>query len=77
MGLLDRVELERAGDGLQDAVGRVDERAALQPDVVVDAEPGQGGDLLAAQPRHPPLAPGHRQPGRLRADPRAAGGQKL
>jgi hypothetical protein len=77
VGLFGGVELQRAGDGLQDAVGGVAERAALQPDVVVDAQPGQGGDLLAAQPRHPPLAPGHRQPDRLGADPRPAGGQKL
>ena len=77
VGLFGGVELQRAGDGLQDAVGGVGERAALQPDVVVDAEPGQGGDLLAAQPRHPPLAAGHRQPDRLWAYPRPAGGQKL
>lgn len=65
------------GDGLQHAVGGVGERTTLQPDVVVDAEPGEGGDLFPAQPGHPPLASGHGQPGRLGADPRPARGQEL
>jgi hypothetical protein len=77
MGLFGGVEPQCAGDGLQDAVGGVGEGTALQPDVVVDAEPCEGGDLLAAQPWHPPLASGHGQPDRLGADPRPAGYQKL
>ncbi len=62
VGLFGLVELQCAGDGVHDAVGGVGECAAFQADVVVDAEPGQGGDLFAAQAGHAPLASGHRQP---------------
>jgi hypothetical protein len=77
VGLFGGVELQRAGDGVQDTVGGIGERAALQADVVVDAEPGQCGDLFTAQPGHAPLAAGHRQPDRLRAYPRPARGEEL
>ena len=35
-------------------------RAALELGVVLDADPGERGDLAAAQPRHPPVAPAGR-----------------
>src|SRR6201989_2963055 len=43
------VELQRPGDGQQHLVRRVPVAALLQADVVVGADPGEEGDLLAAQ----------------------------
>ena len=43
-------------------------RRLLEPDDVVDADPGQHRQLLAAQPRHPAVQPG-RQPDVLGPDP--------
>ena len=43
------VELERASERLQHALGDAAQVAALQAGVVVDADAGQDGDLLAAQ----------------------------
>jgi hypothetical protein len=56
------VELERAGDGVQDGVGGAPEIAAFQTGVVLDADPGEEGDLLAAQTRHSPMPAPGRQP---------------
>jgi hypothetical protein len=56
MRALGLVELQRAGQRLQHAVGHAVDVAALQPRVVVDAHPGEQRDLLAAQAGYPPLA---------------------
>ena len=49
MGALRLVELQRAGERLEHAVGDAGGVAALQPPVVLDADAGQRSDLLAAQ----------------------------
>ena len=46
------VELQRAGERLQDAVGDAADVAALQSPVVLDAHAGQRRDLLPSQPLH-------------------------
>jgi hypothetical protein len=56
VGALGVVEPQRVGERLEDAVGGTGGVAALQAFVVLDAHPGQGGDLLAPQPGHSPLA---------------------
>ena len=56
VGALGVVELQRLGERLEDGVGGAGGVAAFQALVVLDAHPGQRGDLLASQPRHPPLA---------------------
>lgn len=50
------VQLQRPGQGVQDLLGGLAAASLLQPQVVVDADAGQQGDLLASQARHPPLA---------------------
>ena len=44
------VELQGAGDGVEHGGGDAGDGAAFQLGVVLDADPGQGGDLAAAQP---------------------------
>ena len=56
MGAFGVVELQGAGDGVEDGRGDAGERAAFELGVVLDADPGQGRDLTAAQPGHPPGA---------------------
>ena len=51
--------------------------AALQAGVVVDADPGEQRDLLAAKPRDAPVAAVGRQPGLIRGDPGPPGDQEL
>jgi transcriptional regulator of aromatic amino acid metabolism len=46
------IQMQRAGQRIEHAVGRAAEVAALEAVVVVDAEPGEGGDLLAPQAGH-------------------------
>jgi pimeloyl-ACP methyl ester carboxylesterase len=77
MGALRLVELQGAGDALEDALGRAGCPAALQPDVVVDADSGQERDLFPAQPGHAAVAAVGGQPGLLRGDPRAPGDQEI
>jgi hypothetical protein len=48
------VELQGAGEGIQDAVGDTPEVAALQAGVVLDTDPGQRRRLV----RHPAGLPG-------------------
>src|SRR5580704_5527366 len=50
------LELQRPGDGQQHLVRRVPVAALLQADVVVGADPGEEGDLLAAQARDTAVA---------------------
>jgi hypothetical protein len=70
------VELQGAGHGVEDIVGHAADVALLQAVVPVGADPGQHGDLLAAQPGHPP-APGGRQPDLGGGELGAAGGQEV
>ena len=60
------VELQRAGERVEHAVGDAAHVAALQARVVRDADARQHGDLLAAQAGHA-ARPVGRQPGLLRA----------
>lgn len=70
------VQLQGAGDGVEDAGRHPGELAALEPSVVLDAHPGEAGDLAAAQSGHPALSDdGHA--GLLGGDLRAAGGEEL
>ena len=77
VGAFGFVELQGTGDGFEDAVGDTGEVAALEPGVVVDADPGEHGDLLAAQARHPPVGAVGRQSDVLWGDAGAAGGEEL
>jgi len=54
VGALGLVEVQRARQRLQHAVGDAGGVAALQALVVVHADAGQGGDLLATQALDPP-----------------------
>ena len=54
------VELQRAGDGVQDALGDPGGVAAFEAGVVLHAHPGEHRDLDPAQPRHA-APPGRRQ----------------
>ena len=56
VGALGVVEPQRVGERLQDAVGGAGGVAAFEALVVLDADAGERGDLLAAEPRHAPLA---------------------
>ena len=60
------VELQGTGHRLQHRLRRPGQVPALQPAVVVDTQPGEQGDLLAAQTRHPALAAVAGQAGLLR-----------
>ena len=76
VGALGVVEPQRVGERVEDGVGGAAGVAALQALVVLDAHPGQRGDLLAPQPGHPPLAVA-RQAGLLGRDLGPPGGQEL
>ena len=76
MGSFGLVELQRAGERVEDAGGGAGDLAALEAGVVLDAESGDGRDLAAPQAGDPPGAAG-RKPGLLRCDAGAASGQEL
>ena len=61
------VELQGAGDGVEDLFGCAVDGAAFDLGVVLDAEPGERGDLAAAQAGHPPVVAG-RQADLVRGD---------
>jgi hypothetical protein len=56
MRALGVVELECACERFQHKLGDAADVAAFQALVVLDAHPGERGDLLAAQARHAALA---------------------
>jgi hypothetical protein len=70
------IELQRAGEGIQDLDGHAGEVSALHPRVVLDADPGEHGHLFAAQAGHPatPAADDSRP---VRGDPVPARMQEL
>ena len=57
------VELQRPHDAFEDVFGDAVGVAALEAGVVLDADPGQHGDLFAAQPLDPPVAAVDGEPG--------------
>ena len=64
------IELQRVRDAVDDALRDAGGVAALEPGVVLRRDPGEDGDLLAAQARDPPvLSPVHGQPGLRGTDP--------
>ena len=72
------VEAQCARDGVQHAVGRAVDVAALKLGVVVRAHAGEIRDLLATQPWHPSnVAVEHVEPGLLGRHPRPARHQEL
>ena len=58
MGAFGVVELQGAGERVEDAGGDSGEGAAFELGVVLDAHPGQRGDLAAPQPGDPALPGG-------------------
>ena len=76
VGAFGVVELERAGECAQHALGDPVHVAALEAGVVRDAHPGQDGDLLAAESGNAARAVAG-QPDLVWGDPRTAGGQEL
>ncbi len=69
------VEAENASQRIEYLLGGLGRPALFQANVVVDADPGQVGDLLAAQPGDPAAAVGGDSGGR-RVDPGTPGSQK-
>ena len=76
VGALGVVELQRPRQRLQHAGGGAGDLAALEPGVVLHAQPGERRDLAAPQARHAAVAGGG-QPDLVRGDARAAGGEEL
>ena len=52
------VELQGAGDRVEDLFGRAVDRATFDLGVVLDAQPGERGDFAAPQPGHSPVVSG-------------------
>ena len=77
MGAFGLVELQGSGDGFEDAVGDTGEVPALEPRVVVDADPGQDGDLFASQAGYAPVGAVGRQPDVLGGEAGTTGGEEL
>ena len=78
MGALGLVEPQGARDGVQDAVRSAVHVPAFKLRVVVDADPGQFGDLLATEARDTPQIPvDHPQSHLLGRDLCATGLQEL
>ena len=77
MVTLGLVELQGVHDAVQDAVGDIPDVATLEPGVVLDADASEQGDLLAAQPGHPPVGPVDRQTGLVGGEFGATRGKEL
>src|SRR5690242_4863716 len=71
------VELQRPGDCFEHALRDPTEIPPFEAVVVVDADPGEHGDLLPPEPGNAPLAAVRGQSRPLRRDPGSPGGQKL
>ena len=75
--MLGVVQLQGPGHRVQHLVRGAGQLTAFQPGVVVDADPGQQGDLLPAQPGDPAVPAVGRQAGLLRGQPGPAAGQEV
>ena len=71
------VELQGAGECIEHAVGGAAKVAALEPYVVIDADLGEPGDLIATQAGNAPFVAAHGYTGRLWRQSRAARGEEL
>ena len=71
------VQLQGPGDRVQHIVRDAGDVALLQADVPVGGHPGQDRHLFPPQTGYPSTAAAGRQPGLLRGDLGAAGGQEL
>jgi hypothetical protein len=71
------VQLQGAGERAEHTVGHAAGVAALEPGVVVDADPGQQRHLLAAQPGDAPVPAVGGQPRLIRGDPGPPRGQEV
>ena len=71
------VKLQRPRHRLQHRPRRPRQMAPLEPAVVVDAQPGEHGDLLPPQARNAPVPAVAGQAGLLRSDSRPAADQKV
>ena len=71
------VKLQRPSHRLQHRPRCPRQVAPLEPAVVVDAQPGEHGNLLPPQPRNAPIPAIAGQPGLLRRDPGSAADQKV
>jgi len=70
------VQTQCIRERIEDGLGGAAEVASLEPVVVLDAEPGEGRDLLAAQPRYAALTV-RGDPDLLGRDPCAPGGEEI
>ena len=70
------VQAEDAGEGVDDSGAGPGLLAAFQAGVVVDADPGEGGEFLTAQPRGAAQAGAGGQPGLGGGDLGAPGAQE-
>jgi hypothetical protein len=70
------VQAENAGEGVGDGGAWPGFLAAFQAGVVVDADPGEGGEFLTAQPRGAAQPCASRQPGLGWGDLGAPGAQE-
>jgi hypothetical protein len=75
--LLGLVELEGAGDALEDAVGGAGEVPAFHPHVVVDADAGEQCHFLSTQALDAPVSPVGGQAGLLWSEARASRAEEL
>ena len=78
MRLLSRVEVERSGDAVDDALGDAGGVTALEADVVLRRDAGQQRHLLTTQTGDAPAVPAVRRESRLRrCDPSPPRGEEL
>ena len=77
MRTLGLVELKRAGQRLEHALGDAAQVPALEPGVVVDADSGEQRDFLPAKPGNAPVVAVDGQTHLVRRDLGSPGGQEL
>jgi len=76
--LLSRVEVERSGDAVDDALGDAGGVTALEADVVLRRDAGQQRHLLTTKTRDTSTLPAvRRKPGLRGRDPRTPGREEL
>ena len=77
MRTLGLIELKRPGKRFQDALADPVQGPALEAYVVVDADPGEEGHFLPAEPGDAPFAAKGRQACPFRRDPGPPGGKEV